>query len=82
MTWEIILICVISNQKDTQYTQNRNVANITLNSDSVITQEKNGIEKYPQANPYEKDETKKSIEQTASRTIEQNESETIEINAG
>ena len=42
-----------------------NVANITVNSASVIHQEKNGSK----ANPYEKNEANKSIDENASHKI-------------
>ena len=59
-----------------------NVANINVDSASVLSQEKkNGSIKNCQANPYSKNEANKSIEQNASKTIEQNVSERIYLKA-
>ena len=52
-----------------------NVDNITVDSDSVIPQEKKtGSEKYQQANYYEENESNKSTEEIVSKKVEQNKS--------
>ena len=57
------------------------VAKITVNIASVITQEKKGNVEYYQANTYNKNEVSKSIEEKSSEKIEQTSSETIEQTA-
>ena len=57
----------------------KNVVNITVNSDSVIPQQKqNGSEKDCQAGTYNENEANKSIEEITSKTIEQNARNRIE----
>ena len=59
----------------------RNRALYTVDSDSVIPQEKQiGGDKYHQATPYDKNESNKSFEEYASKIIEQNTGKTIEEN--
>ena len=75
--------CQKESERCASYTEERtahfkNVASITINSDSVIPQEKwNGSEEDFQANTYNENEVNKSIEQNVIKTIEQNVSKTI-----
>ena len=60
----------------------QNVANITIDSAIVITnEEQNGSQKYFQGNPYNQNETNKSIEENAGKTIEQKASKLIDFKA-